>query len=113
MNRGRSSPRSASIRAADRRPSRRPTSSALPKRWSASVPELPEVETIRRTLLPHVIGARITGVEVRERRLRRPIAADFAGRLRGAQITDITRRGKYLLFHLDDGQRLLVHLGMT
>ena len=77
------------------------------------MPELPEVETIRRTLRPHIVGARITGVQVRERRLRRPIAADFAARLRGAHITDIERRGKYLLFRLAGGQVLLVHLGMT
>jgi formamidopyrimidine-DNA glycosylase len=77
------------------------------------MPELPEVETIRRTLQPHVVGARITDVQVRERRLRRPIATDLAVRLRGAEITAIDRRGKYLLFRLDGGRVLLVHLGMT
>jgi len=77
------------------------------------MPELPEVETIRRSLLPHVVGARISGVTVRERRLRRPIARDFAARVRGRRIVDLERRGKYLLFHLDDGRVLLVHLGMS
>ena len=77
------------------------------------MPELPEVETIRRSLRPHVVGTHITDVAVRERRLRRPIAADFARRLRGAAITEIDRRGKYLLFRLAGGQVLLVHLGMT
>lgn len=77
------------------------------------MPELPEVETIRRSLLPHVVGARVTGVTVRERRLRSPIARDFAARLRGRRIAGLERRGKYLLFRLDDGRALLVHLGMS
>ncbi len=77
------------------------------------MPELPEVETIRRSLLPHVVGARVTGVTVRERRLRCPIAPDFATRLRGRRIAALERRGKYLLFRLDDGRALLVHLGMS
>lgn len=77
------------------------------------MPELPEVETIRRSLLPHIVGARVTAVTVRERRLRRPIARDFAARLRGRQITALERAGKYLLFVLDDDRLLLVHLGMS
>ena len=77
------------------------------------MPELPEVETIRRSLLPHVVGARVTGVSVRERRLRTPIAPDFERRLRGRRIDALERRGKYLLFQLDDGETLLVHLGMS
>ena len=77
------------------------------------MPELPEVETIRRSLLPHVIGARVTGVAVRERRLRRPIAPDFEAELRGRRIAGLERRGKYLLFRLDDQRVLLAHLGMS
>jgi formamidopyrimidine-DNA glycosylase len=77
------------------------------------MPELPEVETIRRSLLPRVIGARVTAVTVRERRLRRPIAADFETQLRGRRIAALERRGKYLLFRLDDQRVLLVHLGMS
>src|SRR5215470_3576585 len=77
------------------------------------MPELPEVETIRRSLLPHVVGARVTAVTVRERRLRRPIAADFERRLRGRRIVAVERHGKYLLFRLDDAGVLLVHLGMS
>jgi formamidopyrimidine-DNA glycosylase len=77
------------------------------------MPELPEVETIRRSLLPHVVGARVTAVTVRERRLRRPIARDFERRLRGRTIAALERRGKYLLFALDDQRALLVHLGMS
>jgi formamidopyrimidine-DNA glycosylase len=77
------------------------------------MPELPEVETTRRSLLADVVGARITGVTVRERRLRRPVAAEFAEQLRGRRVAGIERRGKYLLFELDDGRILLVHLGMS
>ena len=77
------------------------------------MPELPEVETTRRSLLDEVVGARIVAVTVRERRLRRPVAADFADRLRDRRITAIDRLGKYLLFALDDGRLLLVHLGMS
>ena len=76
------------------------------------MPELPEVETTRRSL-SDVVGARIVAVTVRERRLRRPVAADFADQLRGRRITAIDRLGKYLLFVLDDGRILLVHLGMS
>src|SRR5262245_5375701 len=77
------------------------------------MPELPEVETIRRSLLPKLTGVRIARVTVRERRLRQPIAEDFERRLRGKRILDITRAGKYLLFALGDEQHLLVHLGMS
>jgi formamidopyrimidine-DNA glycosylase len=77
------------------------------------MPELPEVETVRLSLLPHVVGARVTGVTVRERRLRRPIARDFERRLRGRRVAALERRGKYLLFLLDDQRALLVHLGMS
>jgi formamidopyrimidine-DNA glycosylase len=77
------------------------------------MPELPEVETIRRSLLPHVVGARVSGVTVRERRLRTPIAPDFEARLRGRRVLDLERRGKYLLFALDGERTLLVHLGMS
>jgi formamidopyrimidine-DNA glycosylase len=77
------------------------------------MPELPEVETTRRSLLADVVGARIVGAVVRERRLRRPVAADLATQLRGRRVAAIERAGKYLLFVLDDGRTLLVHLGMS
>jgi formamidopyrimidine-DNA glycosylase len=77
------------------------------------MPELPEVETIRRSLLPRVVGRTIQRVAVRERRLRRPIAKDFERRLAGRRISDIARRGKYLLFALDGKECLVVHLGMS
>lgn len=77
------------------------------------MPELPEVETVRRTLLPRVRGRRIVDVRVREARLRTPVAEDFAAKLVGRSVADLRRVGKYLLFDLDDGRVWLVHLGMT
>lgn len=77
------------------------------------MPELPEVETIRRSLLPKVVGARIRQVEVRERRFRQTVQADLESRLKGRTVDRIDRRGKYLLFELDDSQCLLLHLGMS
>jgi formamidopyrimidine-DNA glycosylase len=76
------------------------------------MPELPEVETVRRSLRS-VVGRRIDAVEVTEPRLRRRIGAEFASRLIGRCITTIERRGKYLLFRLSDGHCLLAHLGMS
>jgi formamidopyrimidine-DNA glycosylase len=76
------------------------------------MPELPEVETVRRSLLP-VVGRRIESVEVWEARLRRPIAHDFGRRLSGQVIEGIERRGKYLLFRLSTHDCLLAHLGMS
>ncbi len=81
------------------------------------MPELPEVETIRRDLLPHVVGRTITGVRVApgaERVIRGDVA--FARRLAGRRIDDLLRRGKYLLLRLDSKGRplfLAVHLRMT
>lgn len=77
------------------------------------MPELPEVETVRRTLLPRVLGRGIVAVRVRDARLRTPVAADFAEQLVGRSVADLRRIGKYLLFDLDDGNVWLVHLGMT
>jgi formamidopyrimidine-DNA glycosylase len=77
------------------------------------VPELPEVETVVRGLAPELIGRRVIGVTVRERRLRGGVAPAFAARLTGRRITALGRRGKYLLAGLDDDHVWLVHLGMT
>jgi formamidopyrimidine-DNA glycosylase len=77
------------------------------------MPELPEVETVRRSLERLVTGQSIVAVQVREARLRRPLANDFAATLTGRVIRQISRRGKYLHFSLDDGHVWLVHLGMT
>jgi formamidopyrimidine-DNA glycosylase len=77
------------------------------------VPELPEVETVVRSLAGELVGRRVVAVTLRERRLRGGVAADFAARLRGRRIVRLDRRGKYLLARLDDGAVWLVHLGMT
>ena len=77
------------------------------------MPELHEVETVRRGVEPHVVGRRITEVIVREPRMRWPVPADFAAYARGQRIVAVTRRGKYLVFALEGGDRIIVHLGMT
>lgn len=76
------------------------------------MPELPEVETTRRGLAPYVVGRTIARVEVREPRLRWPVAKSLPRALAGARIDNLERRGKYLLFGTDAGT-LLVHLGMS
>lgn len=76
------------------------------------MPELPEVETTRRGLAPHVVGRSIAAVEVREPRLRWPVAKSLAHKLAGQRIEALERRGKYLLFGTQAGT-LLVHLGMS
>jgi formamidopyrimidine-DNA glycosylase len=77
------------------------------------MPELPEVETIRRGLVPLLTGRKVLEVRVRERRLREPIAVRGLARLRGATVIGIRRRSKYLLVDTDSGLTLLIHLGMT
>ncbi len=82
---------------------------------AGTVPELPEVETIRRDLQGEVIGRKIKSAEVRNGRTvrRHPSAKQFRSRIEGRSITAIDREGKYLLIRLDDGQTLVVHLGMS
>lgn len=77
------------------------------------MPELPEVETVRRGLEAALRGRVITEVAVRRGDLRRPLPADFASRLRGRTVSGLTRRAKYLIATLDDGMGLLLHLGMS
>ena len=77
------------------------------------MPELPEVETIRRGIAPHVLGRRITHVVVRDRRLRWPIPPDLELQLAGRSIQSVDRRAKYLVLQLDNADRLLIHLGMS
>jgi formamidopyrimidine-DNA glycosylase len=76
------------------------------------MPELPEVETTRQGLLPHVVGRRIRGVVVRNPNLRWPVPSDLSRRLEGEEVVDVRRRGKYLVFDCRRGH-LLVHLGMS
>jgi formamidopyrimidine-DNA glycosylase len=77
------------------------------------VPELPEVETVRRGLAPVMEGARILRVEARRPDLRRPLPDDFKKRLAGETVTGLGRRAKYLLADLASGDVLLMHLGMS
>jgi len=77
------------------------------------MPELPEVETVRRGLQPIMEGARIERVELRRPDLRFPLPLDFTARLQGRTIDALARRAKYLLIHLDDGAVVIAHLGMS
>ena len=77
------------------------------------MPELPEVETVRRGLEPVMDGARFRKVELRRRDLRWPLPKDFAARLQGKTVTGLGRRAKYLLADLSSGDVLLMHLGMS
>jgi len=79
-----------------------------------AVPELPEVETIKNELSPYVVGRRITGFQVFwDKMVRQPSLKEFLKRITGRAITAITRRGKYLFFHLDSGELLVMHMKMT
>jgi formamidopyrimidine-DNA glycosylase len=77
------------------------------------MPELPEVETVRRGLEPALVGARIVAVEQRRPDLRFPFPEGFAERLRGQEVTALGRRAKYLLADLSSGEVLVMHLGMS
>lgn len=77
------------------------------------MPELPEVETVRRGLQPLVEGAVIRKVMLRREDLRFPFPPGFRRRLAGRRIDALARRAKYLLFHLDSGEVLVSHLGMS
>ena len=80
------------------------------------MPELPEVEITRRGIAPFLTGKIITGVQVRERRLRWPIPSNLAARVTGRRIAGVTRRGKYILVDCGTKEQagwLLLHLGMS
>src|SRR5918999_501609 len=77
------------------------------------MPELPEVETVRRGLEPAMVGARILAVEQRRPDLRFPFPERFAERLQGQEVTGLGRRAKYLLADLSSDEVLIMHLGMT
>ncbi|GGH89887.1 DNA-formamidopyrimidine glycosylase [Pseudomonas fluvialis] len=76
------------------------------------MPELPEVETTRRGIEPHLLGQRVSRVLLRERRLRWPIPEDLDVRLSGQRIEAVERRAKYLLIKAESGT-LIAHLGMS
>jgi formamidopyrimidine-DNA glycosylase len=77
------------------------------------MPELPEVETVRRGLQPVMEGARFTKVEARRGDLRWPLPKDFVARLENQTVEGLGRRAKYLLADLSSGDVLLMHLGMS
>ena len=77
------------------------------------MPELPEVETVRRGLLPALLDQQLAEVLVRRSMLRFPLPSGFATQLQGRRVTGIRRRGKYLLIDLDNALIWLAHLGMS
>ena len=77
------------------------------------MPELPEVETVRRGLQPFMEGAKILKMEVRRKDLRFAFQKDFAARLTGQTVSGLGRRAKYLMADLGSGDVLLMHLGMS
>ena len=77
------------------------------------MPELPEVETVRRGLAPALEGATMTRVDLRRKDLRLPFPPDFARRVTGRRIVALRRRAKYLLAELDNDAALIMHLGMS
>jgi formamidopyrimidine-DNA glycosylase len=82
------------------------------RRVGCAVPELPEVETTRRGLAPHVTGRLVESLVVREPRLRWPVPVDLGSQLVGGRVDALDRRAKYLLFGTARGS-LMVHLGMS
>ena len=77
------------------------------------MPELPEVETVRRGLQPAMEGSKIVKAEARRKDLRFPFQKDFVARLEGQTVTGLGRRAKYLMADLASGDVLLMHLGMS
>lgn len=76
------------------------------------MPELPEVETTRRGISPHVMGRQIFEVVIRRYDLRQPVSSELAG-LEGAEFVAVKRRSKYLLFETNRGEAVIIHLGMS
>lgn len=77
------------------------------------MPELPEVETVRRGLVPVMEGQVIAEARVNRPDLRFPLPENMAGRLQGARVQALRRRSKYILADLSSGETLLIHLGMS
>lgn len=77
------------------------------------MPELPEVETVRRGLEPFMAGARVKKLDLRRDGLRFPFPPDFAARIEGRRLTGLGRRAKYLLASIESGETLIMHLGMS
>ena len=77
------------------------------------MPELPEVETVRRGLEPHLTGQRVSAITLRRKDLRVPFPAELSARFEGRVIARLSRRAKYLLIESDGGDVMIVHLGMS
>jgi formamidopyrimidine-DNA glycosylase len=78
------------------------------------MPELPEVETVRTSLEPKLVGRRLEEVEILDSRLTRPVdPAEVAAELTGEHVAAVGRRGKYLIVRFESGLVLLIHLRMT
>ena len=77
------------------------------------LPELPEVETVRRGLVERLVGSRIDRVEIRQPNLRWPIPEEFAATVGGSGVKGFRRRGKYILCDLTNDRTMLIHLGMS
>ncbi|HET6388371.1 bifunctional DNA-formamidopyrimidine glycosylase/DNA-(apurinic or apyrimidinic site) lyase [Hyphomicrobium sp.] len=77
------------------------------------MPELPEVETVRRGLAPVLVGKRVASLEARRPDLRFPFPDNFAKRVAGQSVVGLERRAKYLIASLSGGEDLVMHLGMT
>ena len=77
------------------------------------MPELPEVETVMRGLTPALVGHQFRRVQLNRPNLRFPFPADFAERVQGQRVVRLSRRAKYMLWHLGDGATVLLHLGMS
>src|SRR5262249_10837405 len=82
--------------------------------YPGAVPELPEVETVRRRLEPKLAGRRLVRVEISDARLTRPFdPVEVAAGLEGERVATVDRRGKYLIVRFESGRALLIHLRMT
>src|SRR5437588_4268402 len=116
------------MRAPTRPRSRRMPTCSLPMTWartphrrvrscsrrSPEMPELPEVETIRVKLEPHLVGRTFDRVEIEDARLVRPFEPQaVAAELEGERVSAVERRGKYLIVRFESGRALLIHLRMT
>jgi formamidopyrimidine-DNA glycosylase len=78
------------------------------------MPELPEVETVKNQLAPHIVGRTITNVSLLwEKMVKGQDPAEFLKLVKGQKILEVTRHGKYLIVHLSSGNKLIIHLKMT
>ena len=77
------------------------------------MPELPEVETVKRGLEPALLGHRFARIELRRKDLRFPFPQGMAEAMQGAVVEAMERRAKYILVHCSNGKTLILHLGMS